>query len=357
MNKSTYLSLGLFLAVALWMLSGIFSNDPESQAALATDNSNTTANPHQMTVGIMAIASESIVREVVLQGELEPLRTVELRAQTTSRVVNLPINKGDRVTEGTLLVQLAAEDREAQFKSAQAELLSQQLEVAGARKLQKKGLQSTTQLKSREAALALAEAALEKARLELEYTTIKTPFNGVLEDRYVELGSHLEKGDQVALIVDESVLKAVGYVSQQSAGELHLGQMIKVQLLDGREASGALTYISSIGDAQTHSFRIEAEINNIEGLLTAGVSVEMRIATGQETAHFVSPAVLSLNSHGEIGIKSVNGENIVSFYPIELVRTEDDGVWVSGLPDNIQIITQGQGFVNAGEPVKAVPAS
>lgn len=353
MKKSTYLSLGLLFIVAIWMLSGVFATAPESEAATAPSPQTT----QMMSVEVKDIESEQIVREIVVQGELEPLRQVELRAEIASPVVGLPINKGEYVAEGTLLVQLATEDRTAQLKSAQAEVASQQLEVAGAKKLLKRGLQSKNQLKAREASLAVAEATLQQAKLELEYITIKAPFSGVLEDRYVELGSHLEKGDQIALIVDESIVKAVGYVSQQSAGKLQLGQQVNIRLLDGREATGALTYLSSVGDAQTHSFRVEAKIDNTDGKLNAGVSIELSIATGYEAAHFVSPAVLSLDSSGEIGIKSVDGDSIVSFYPIELLRTESDGVWVSGLPSKVKIITQGQGFVNAGEPVTEVPAS
>ena len=353
MKKSTYLSLGLLFIVAIWMLSGVFATAPESEAATGTSSQTT----QKMSVEVKGIESEQIVREVVIQGELEPLRQVELRAETTSPVVGLPIDKGEYVVEGTLLVQLAIEDRMAQLKSALAEVASQQLEVAGAKKLLKRGLQSKNQLKAREASLASAEATLQVAKLELEYTAIKAPFSGVLEDRHVELGSHLEKGDQIVLLVDESIVKAVGYVSQQSAGKLQLGQQVDIRLLDGREATGTLTYLSSVGDAQTHSFRVEAEIVNSDGKLNAGVSIELSIATGYEAAHFVSPAVLSLDTSGEVGIKSVSDDSTVSFYPIELLRTESDGVWVSGLPDKVKIITQGQGFVNSGEPVVEVPAS
>ncbi len=353
MKKSTYLSLGLLFIVAIWMLSGVFATAPESEAAIASSPQTT----QMMSVEVKNIESEQIVREIVIQGELEPLRQVELRTETTSPVVGLPIDKGEYVAEGTLLVQLATEDRMAQLKSAQAEVESQQLEVAGAKKLLKRGLQSKNQLKAREASLASAEATLQIAELELKYIAIKAPFSGVLEDRYVELGSHLEKGDQVALIVDELILKAVGYVSQQSAGKLQLGQQVNIRLLDGREATGTLTYLSSVGDAQTHSFRVEAEVDNADGKLNAGVSIELSIATGYEAAHFVSPAVLSLDANGEVGIKSVDDDSIVSFYPIELLRTESHGIWVSGLPSKVKIITQGQGFVNAGEPVTEVPAS
>ena len=181
MKKSTYLSLGLLFIVAIWMLSGVFATAPESEAAIASSPQTT----QMMSVEVKNIESEQIVREIVIQGELEPLRQVELGTETTSPVVGLPIDKGEYVAEGTLLVQLATEDRMAQLKSAQAEVESQQLEVAGAKKLLKRGLQSKNQLKAREASLASAEATLQIAELELKYIDIKAPFSCVLEDLYV----------------------------------------------------------------------------------------------------------------------------------------------------------------------------
>ncbi|MCU7843921.1 MAG: efflux RND transporter periplasmic adaptor subunit [Candidatus Thiodiazotropha sp. (ex Monitilora ramsayi)] len=353
MKSSVYLSLGLLLGVVLWMLSGAIASTPE--ADLVADDP--VEEMPLMKVKVMDVTAENVTREIVVQGELEPRRQVEIRAQTSSRVVGLPVEKGKRVEVGTPVVELAVEDRQAQYERALAEVANQKLEVAGARKLQKKGLQSETRLKAAEAALAAAQADLKMARLELEYLHIKAPFDSVLETRYVELGSHLERGDPVALMVDESVLKAVGQVSQQSAGELRLGQRIRVRLLDGLEAEGVVTYISRLGDTETHSFRVEAEVPNPDGLLNAGVSAEIRIAIDREAAHFLSPAVLALSDKGEVGVKSVDEEGFVRFHPIELVRTEADGVWVSGLPSTLQVITQGQGFVNTGEVVIPVPAS
>lgn len=353
MKKSIYFSLGLLFLVTIWMLSGVFAKPAAIDAA--TDAPHHAAT--KMTVGTMAIESTNIAREITLQGELEPFRQVDIRAQTSSQVTAVLIEKGQQIAENTLLVKLADEGRTAQFKSAQAEVDSQQLEVAGAKTLLQRGLQSKTNLKVSEAKLAAAEAALEVARLELDYIAIKAPFSGILEDRHVELGSHLEKGDSVALIIDESILKAVGYVSQQNAVNVHLGQQANILLLDGRKAKGTVSYISRVGDEQTHSFRVEAEITNTDNKLNAGVSVTLSIITGQETAHFVSAAVLSLDTHGGIGIKSVDDDGTVAFYSVKLLRTEAEGIWVSGLPTKIRIITEGQGFVVAGESVTVAPAS
>ena len=353
MKRSSYLSLGLLGAVVVWMLSGLFAGEPEAKVA----DTPAQQAAHQMKVKVLAVEAREITREIVVQGELQPLRQVEVKAQTASRVVELTAKKGHLVSKQAILVRLAKEDRLAQLKRAKAEVINQRLEVAGARKLNQQGLQAKNRLKSAEAALAAAQADLAKAKLELEYIDIKAPFGGILEQRHVELGSHLSIGDSVALVVDESVLKAVGRVSQQSAGDLSVGQKIEIRLLDDRKAEGRVTFVSKLGDSETHSFRIEAEVPNPEGTLNAGVSAEIRIAISKERAHFLSPAVLSLNDKGEVGVKSVDSQGKVHFHAIDLVRTEANGVWVSGLPDQVNVITQGQGFVRSGETVIAVPSS
>ena len=352
MKHSTYLSLGLLIAVVGWMLSGAFANmtkqAPQEKLSMTLP---------KMKVKVLDLEAQDIFRELVVQGELEPLRQVVLRAQTASRVIELLVDKGQRVETGMLLIQLAEEDRAAELRRSQAEVKHQKLELAGAIKLKKKGLQAENRVKAAKAALAAAEVDLTRARLELDYTRIKAPFAGIIEARYVELGSHLDRSDSVVLLVDDSVLKAVGRVSQQSAHKLRLGQQIMVRLLDGRKARGQLTYVSRVGDSNTHSFRVEAEILNPEGSLNAGTSAELRIAINTEAAHFLSPAALTLDDSGVVGVKSVDNDSKVRFFPINLVRTEADGVWVSGLPERVKVITQGQGFVNAGESVIPVPAS
>lgn len=105
MKKSTYLSLGLFFLVAIWMLSGVLFKPSKSEISATNSVTHSTPrSPQKMTVGVEDIRSQNIMREIMVQGELEPLRKVEIRAQTTSRVVELPVEKGEPVAEGTLQI-------------------------------------------------------------------------------------------------------------------------------------------------------------------------------------------------------------------------------------------------------------
>lgn len=360
MKRSAYLSIGLLAAVTVWMASGSLvgavRTAPDASASSESSASSPTSAsaPEPMRVRVTDLTAKTVTRAVSLQGQLEPLRQVEVRAQTGGQVLRLPVDKGARVAKGEVLAELAVDDREAQLSRAQAQVESRRLDLSASEKLGKKGMQAQTQVKAAQAELAAAEAELERLRIDLANTRIRAPFDGVVETRAVELGSLLERGDPVVELVDASVLKAVGHVPQQSAAALALGQQVEVHLLDGRQARGRINYLSRVADPQTRSFRVEAEVDNPDGGLLSGVSAELRIAVGQEPAHFLSPAVLTLNDDGQVGVKAVVTGDQVAFYPIALVRSEAGGVWVSGLPEQVRVITRGQGFVAEGEPVTPV---
>lgn len=350
MKQKYLMALGFTGAIILWMLTGVWASIPEA----ATEEPATRSN--LMKVSTLDSNAQFVSREIVLQGELEPIRQVALNARTASTVVQLIQDKGTRVTTGQPLLQLDPEDRHALLESARTALARAELELSATQKLQQKGLQSDTRLKAAVADLAQAKSTLARAELELEYIEIKAPFAGVLETRRVDIGRRVDVGDELFTLVDDSTIKAVGYVPQQSITKVKVGQELMVMLLDGRKAMGRVSFVARLGDEETHSFRIEAEVPNPEGLLNAGTSAELVISTGTEQAHFLSPSSLALDDTGQVGVKVVDQQQQVVFFPIQIIRTQANGFWVTGLPDQAQVITLGQGFVTPGEKVIPVPA-
>jgi multidrug efflux system membrane fusion protein len=100
---------------------------------------------------------------------------------------------------------------------------------------------------------------------------------------------------------------------------------------------------------------VEVLAPNPDGF-ASGVSASVRIPLGEIRAHFVSPAVLALDAEGELGAKTVKQNNEVAFHRVSIVRSERDGVWVTGLPQRARLITVGQAFVRAGDTVEPVRA-
>ncbi|WP_305908516.1 efflux RND transporter periplasmic adaptor subunit [Methylomarinum sp. Ch1-1] len=351
MKKSVWMALIAMAVVSLWLVSGRFVD----RQKIASKN-NTTAKP-LMSVAVSESKAKRIKHEITVQGQLEPDRKIALRAETAGLVEKLWVDKGERVDAGQVVLKLQEKDRLAQIAKARAEIASQQLLVKAMLRLRKQGLQAETNLKQAQADLAAAEAELLRLKLDLADTEIKAPFAGVLETRDVELGSYVDIGDTVADIVDIARLKAVAYVSQQNIKHLKLGQTVRIRMLDGSEVNAGLSFIAKEADAATRSFRIEAEFDNADFLLSAGGSAELHIRVGDLQAHFLSPAVLTLDEDGRLGVKTMDDDNRVHFKPVQRIRSESAGIWVSGLPEQALIIGRGQGFVLPGETVKPMAES
>jgi len=82
--------------------------------------------------------------------------------------------------------------------------------------------------------------------------------------------------------------------------------------------------------------------------------VELRLPAESLMAHLVSPAVLTLDDAGVIGVKAVDGENRVRFYPVKIIADTSQGMWLGGLPEKVTLITVGQEYVLPGQPVRTL---
>jgi multidrug efflux system membrane fusion protein len=128
----------------------------------------------------------------------------------------------------------------------------------------------------------------------------------------------------------------------------------QVNFANGLSRQGRIRYISPRANSSTRTFDVEIEIDNANGSLRSGISAQAQIPTKKVKAYYLSPALFSLSDSGEIGVKTVNEQDIVEFYPIELVQSDSNGTWVTGLPDSAKVIITGQGFVKAGNKVKPI---
>ena len=132
------------------------------------------------------------------------------------------------------------------------------------------------------------------------------------------------------------------------------GQRARVTLASGKQYTGVIGYISRTADALTRTFQVEVAIDNADLGISAGLTADVVLFTKPAMAHRVTPAVLTLNDQGQIGIKVVGDDNVVKFHAIEIVADTSDGVWVTGLPHTARVISVGQEFVLDGQTVNPV---
>jgi multidrug efflux system membrane fusion protein len=228
------------------------------------------------------------------------------------------------------------------------------LEYKAAHALSIKGYRAETKLAAAMTQLDAAESLVMRIELEIAHTRIRAPFDGIIDSRAVEVGDYLKVGAPVAVIVDQTPYLVVGEVSEREVGYLKVGQKAAANLISGQSVSGKISFIAVTADAATRTFRVEVRVPNPNLDLREGMTAEIRIPLAPTPAHLVSPAIMTLNERGEIGVKTVDVDNIVHFRATAILSDGEDGIWLLGLPAEVNVIVVGQEFVRDGDQVIAV---
>ena len=371
----------------------------DTGATPASDVTTESADNTKAAEAIGVVALHSVARTidnaVVLRGQTEADRQVELRAETSGQIISDPLRKGAFVEKGQLLCSLDPADREATLAEAQARLsearsripeAEARLDEARARleeakindnaaaKLSEDGFASETRVAATKAAVSAAMAGVETARSGLEGTrsgiqsaeaavvaaekeierlSIRAPFDGLLESDTAEIGSLLQPGALCATVIQLDPIVLVGFVPETEVGRVELGARAGGRLAAGTQIEGKVTFLSRSADPETRTFRVEIEVPNSDLSLRDGQTAEIVIAAEGTNAHLLPQSALTLNNDGTLGVRLVTSEQTARFVPVTLLRDTVNGVWLAGLPDTADVIIIGQEFVTDGVPVAA----
>jgi len=348
---SPLLAALVLLALVLWLALG----DLQRFQSGAPDTEEATTPP-LTRVEYQTLEAISYPPQRTVQGQVEAVREVELRSRYGGRVTARPVTQGSMVEAGTVLLEFSRDALEAQLERVEGQLELARSELAGASSLRQRNLISQPELLRLQSNVSMAAAELAELRQTLAETRPEAPFDGVLDRLYVELGDVVQVGDSYARLIDDRRLKASGWVAQRDVFALRPGLATEIRLLDGSTLVGELTHIASRADDASRAFYIEAEFDNPERRRLAGASATLAIALPEREVHSLSPALLELDSEGQLRIKHLDDEDRVVSSPVELVAGQASVAYVAGLPATVRLITLGGGFVTPGETVTAMPA-
>lgn len=341
--------LGVISVVVAWIASGVlFRTEGPEEPRVESDERKTL-------VAVRQSQAQSVERVLVLQGDLQPDQVVRVRAETNGTIEHWHVRAGAIVEADELIAQIELGERSSQLSQAQARLNVVEQQAYATRRLVKEGFEPEIRLDAVRADLEAAQADLAAVEEEISRTRIRSPIRGRLDERIAKTGDFVSLGAELASIVKNDPLLAIVRMPQHATGRIQEGQQARINVRMYNQAQGEVTFVSTLVDAATRTFRIEIEVPNPDLRLPAGTSVEVEIPTEKVFAHKVSPALIGLDDEGRVGIKTVDDDSRVEFHVIEAVRFERDGVWVAGLPERTRIITVGQGFVRAGEVVEIQP--
>ncbi len=289
---------------------------------------------------LATVEKGDLARAVVATGKIQPLVRVEIKSKASGIVQRLFVHYGDRVREGDLLAELDREQLEAGVRESKANLTAAEaafernrIEAEGpdlpflklalerARKLYADGLIAPSLLEDADkahqmginkqtaarsqAAVSRAEvekarAAMERAETDLRYATIKSPMDGLVLSRDVEVGdavsSILILGSQatrVMMLGDVSEVYVLGKVDEADIGRVFLGQRarIVVESFKDKAFEGKVTKISPLGVEKDNvtTFEVRVSIQNSTGELKTNMTANAEIILEEKKGVLLVP--------------------------------------------------------------------
>lgn len=341
-------AFGIAILVTVYLLTGIFRiGGHATNAAVA----KTTADIPSVRVAVLNATPHDAT--ITVRGRTQALHEVDARAEVDGVVAALHFEKGDRVKQGQVLCEIKLNDRGARVAQARAQVAQAQKELEVAQELYREGFRSKTQLAQATASYQAAKAGASTMDIQLANTRIRAPFDGVVDDRYVDVGDYMTVGAKCAMVIAPEPFLAVGTVSEEEVGQIAIGNKASATLVTGETVEGHVRFVSGRADQTTRTFRVEVELPNPDAALRDGVSADIHIPVKRLNAQKISPGILVLDDAGTVGVRVV-ANGIARFLPVHIISDGPDGMWVAGLPDHVSVITVGQEFVTNGERVKAV---
>lgn len=338
------------------------------------------------TVGVVTVQPGAVPLATELPGRLEAWRVAQVRARVPGIVAQRLFTEGAEVKAGQPLFRLDDAAFQAQLASAQAAVARADAGVAQAQAQQQRyqplaeakaisaqeWLQVQTTLKLAQAEAATARAALQSARINLDYAAIKAPIAGRIGRSLVTEGSLVGQGEATQLAVIQQMHPLYVNFSQSAAELLRLRKAfdsgalrrnggaaeVRVVLADGSEYAlpGKLLFTDPTVDAATGQVGLRAELPNPQGLLLPGLFVTVRLvqATSEQAVRLPQQAV----TRGPAGdsVMVVGADNQPQPRPVKISGSQGaDWVVTGGLTAGERVVVDGFQKMRPGAPVNPVP--
>lgn len=300
------------------------------------------------------LVEEQRTEELLVRGRTEAESTVPVRAETAGIVEKRLFSKGDLVKAGDVVCEIETASRQARLAQAEANVEQALTEFDSNQTLREKGFASQAKINQLNAALKAARASLSEAKWELDRTKVTAKSSGIVQDPIAEPGDMLTMGQSCVTLINPDPMLFIGQVSERQVGKVEAGMKARVELVTGETIEGEVTYIAPSADPQTRTFLTEIRIPNPDNAIRDGLTASAYVELEPVKAFRVSPAWITLEDDGQIGLRVIDAENKVEFVPIEILAQTKQGFWVSGPDSGMRVITVGQEYVVSGETVEPI---
>ncbi len=341
--------------------------------------------PAPISVQVMAASSRDVPVMAEFTGEVRGAEDVQVMARVAGFLQEQAYREGELVKKGDLLFVIDPKPYEAALAKAQADLAQAQamfsratVQVNRLRPLAAQNAVSKQDLDNAEATEAAAKAAVEgaramldKAELDLGYTRVASPIDGMAGLRQIDLGTYVGAPQPTVLTVvsrinpvrfdfgiAESEYLALARGSTDEERRERRAAQVELVLADGtvHPEKGRLTVVGRGVDPTTGTLPIQAEFPNPKGVLRPGQFARIRVPLRVERSAVVVPQRAIQEIQGTYNVAVVNADSTIEIRPVKVThRVGDEWVIGSGLTAGERIVVEGLQKVRQG--VKVVPAA
>lgn len=304
-------------------------------------------------VRVLNLASETVAEYFEISGPVTPVRGTDLSAEESGPVVAISAKKGSTVLAGEIIIEQERQILKAEKEAAIVALAAQSYNVDKVRKLHQAGKVSQIELLNAESAEAQVAAMATMTAERYRRAAIRAPFDGVVADRYIEMGQLVMPGMRAVRIIDPYTLKLEAYLTDQQIRWVTVGARAEVLLGESvAPAAGSVTWVGFEADRLTGKFKVEIELPNEDLRLRSGVIGRARLGKNISSDVVAIPrdAVLS----GRVGPTAFVVENDRAILR-QLTLGVSQGLMVvvtDGLAKGDQLVVRGQRELRDGSLVK-----
>jgi multidrug efflux system membrane fusion protein len=319
--------------------------------------------PVPVTVGV--VAQKTVPFQLKAVGTVETLSTVNVKSLVDGQIVRVGIKDGQDVAKGQLLFQIDQRPFVAQLRQVEANQLKDQAQLtyaSGQEKRYEELLQKNfisreayAQIKANlDAAQALVkadQAAVENARVQLDYTSIRSPISGRAGKVLISGGNLVKANDTVSLVVINQISPI--YVSfavpEQFGGQIrqrHDAGTLNVEAMPRtagtKPVEGKLAFIDNTVDATTGTLKLRAEFANKDRVLWPGDYAETTLTLRQDKDAIVVPYHAVQNGPRGTYVFVVQPDLKVGIRDVVVDRTVGaDAIIARGLTPGEKIVIEG----------------
>jgi RND family efflux transporter MFP subunit len=237
-------------------------------------------------VPVVAVEPAPPTRTIVLPGDVRPWRTATLYARTSGYLVDLRVDRGDRVKRGQILGIVSTPETDQQLAPLIANVAARKMIADRLRALVPKGVAAQADLDRADADLTAARSDADRLRALRGENDIRAPFDGVVTRRYVDIGALMpaptgstQTAQPLVDVVDLSRVRVVVYLGQRDATGVHVGDAIEIarDIDPAQRMAAQVSRIPQELDLRTRTMWVEADIANERGALYPGLFVTVTL--------------------------------------------------------------------------------